>query len=89
MTTNSPMSSFLPIMKQKPLTRSINMNSWLMGIQLFDGTNPVKVAKHQANPAMVWLFTVEKWADKVTCVTRLNGQVVNREFYTTDERTTL
>ena len=62
------------------------MNSWRLGMELFDGKNPVKVAKHQANPAMVWLFTVEKWVDKVVCVTRLNGQVVNREFYTSDER---
>jgi len=82
MTTVSPMSSCLPIMKQKPLIRSIDMNSWRLGIEMFDGQNPLKVAKHQANPAMIWLFTVEKWGDHVVCVTRLNGQVVNREFYT-------
>ncbi len=78
--------SLLPTMKQKTLIRSIDINSWRLGIELFDGKNPVKVAKHQANPAMVWLFTVEKCADQVVCVTRLNGQIVNREFYTSDER---
>lgn len=82
MTAVSPMSVVLPSMKQKPLIRSIDMNSWRLGIELFDGQNPLKVAKHQANPAMIWLFTVEKWGDQVACVTRLNGQVVNREIYT-------
>jgi hypothetical protein len=75
-----------PPTKSKMLIRSIDMNSWRLGVELFDGKNPVKVAKHQANPAMIWLFTVEKWAGQVACVTWLNGQVVNREFYTSDER---
>ncbi len=77
----------LPPSKPKMLIRSIDIQSWLTGISMFDGINPVKVAKHKGNPSMVWLFTVERWGDEISCVTRLNGVVVQREVY--DQRMTL
>lgn len=66
--------------KSKMLVRSIGMDSWTMGLEQFDGKNPVKVAKHMGNPSMIWLFTVELTDGQATFVTRLNGLIVRREF---------
>ena len=66
--------------KSKMLVRSIGIDSWAMGLEQFDGKNPLKVAKHMANPSMIWLFTVELINGQVTFVTRLNDVVVRCEF---------
>ena len=70
--------------KPKMLVRSIHVGAWAQGLALFDGVNPVKVAKHMGNPSMIWLFTVELWEGRATYVTRLNDVVVRREFPETE-----
>lgn len=66
--------------KPKALVRSIGIDSWTFGLEKFDGITPLKVAKHMANPAMIWLFTIELTDGQTTFVTRLNDVIVRREF---------
>jgi hypothetical protein len=69
----------------KMLVRSIGIDSWAHGLEMFDGQNPLKVAKHMANPSMIWLFTIELMNGQITFVTRLNDIVVRCEFPTSDK----
>lgn len=60
-----------------PLVRSIHYLHWESAKSLFDGVHPVLVhSTRRANE--YWSFHIELWDDTPMCITRLNGNVLDK-----------